>query len=50
MDVSAANDPANKYYFTLKVDGVTTYTNVWAHCADARTYFPQMDTPTKGCQ
>lgn len=50
VDVSAANDPVNKYYFTLRVDGVETHTNVWAHGADARTYFPQMDTPTQGCQ
>ena len=50
IDVSAANDPANKYYFTLSVDGVTAFTNVWAHGADARTYFPQMDTPTQDCR
>jgi len=45
VDVGAANDPVNEYYFTLEVDGVETHTNVWARGADARTYFPQMDTP-----
>ncbi|MBI2952841.1 MAG: hypothetical protein HYY30_00890 [Chloroflexi bacterium] len=49
IDVADANDPANKYYFTLSVDGVTTFTNVWAHGADARTHFPEMDTPMRSC-
>ena len=50
VDVSAARDPANKYYFTLDVEGVQTLTNVWTHGADARTYFPKMDVPTASCQ
>ena len=49
VDVSAANDPANKLYFSLAVDGVTTLTNVWSHGADARTYFPQQDVPAQSC-
>ncbi|MBI4321134.1 MAG: hypothetical protein HY675_21805 [Chloroflexi bacterium] len=49
VDVSAAIDPANKYYFTLAVDGITTHTNVWAHGADARTYFPLLDGPEGSC-
>jgi hypothetical protein len=48
--VGAAANPLNKYYFTLVVEGVQTFTNVWAHGADARTYFPIMDTPTTPCQ
>lgn len=50
VDVSAALDPANKYYFTLSVEDVHTFTNVWTHGADARTYFPKMDVPTSACQ
>ncbi|MBI4301621.1 MAG: hypothetical protein HY664_03360 [Chloroflexi bacterium] len=53
IDVSAATDPTNKYYFRLEIDRGTTFpnfTNVWAHGADARTYFPQMDTPTSTCR
>ena len=46
VDVSDARDPANKLFFFVTVDGVTTRRNVWAHAADARTYFPQQDTPT----
>jgi hypothetical protein len=43
VDVSAANDPLNRVYFWVSVDGVPTYTNVWAHGSDARTLFPQPD-------
>lgn len=47
VDVSAAKDKKNKYYFRLEVGGVTaSYSNVWAHAADARTYVPQPDVPT----
>lgn len=46
VDVSAAEDPTNKYYFAVQVDGVTTHTTIWAHGADARTYFPKRDVPT----
>ena len=40
VDVSAARDPLNRLYFWASVDGVTTYSNIWAHGADARTFFP----------
>ncbi|MDO8670412.1 MAG: hypothetical protein Q7O66_03160 [Dehalococcoidia bacterium] len=46
VDVKAATDPLNKYYFRAIVDGVTSRSNVWSHGADARTYFPQQDIPT----
>jgi hypothetical protein len=46
VDVAAARDTKNKYYFRLEVGGVTFYSNVWAHAADARTYVPQPDVPT----
>ena len=46
IDVSAARDPKHKVYFQVSVLGVTTYSNVWAHGLDARTYFPQPDVPT----
>lgn|GEM_PF-6657240 len=46
VDVSAARDPKHKVYFRVEVLGVTTYSNVWAHGVDARTYFPNPDVPT----
>ncbi len=49
VDVSAARDPANKCYFYLSVDGKQTYTNVWVHGVDARTYFPRWDRLDGGC-
>ena len=50
VDVSAARDPQNKYYFAVQADGVETHTTIWTHGADARTYFPQKDIPTRSCQ
>lgn len=49
VDVSAARDPANKYYFAVRVDGVPTHTTIWAHGADPRTYFPEKDIPASSC-
>jgi hypothetical protein len=52
VGVPAARDPANKYYFAVRVDGAPTHTTVWARGADARTYFPQRDVPARsgvGC-
>jgi len=46
VDVSAAKDPLNKYYFRVSVDGVDSRANIWSHGADARTYFPHMDVPS----
>ena len=47
VDVSAARDRKNKYYFRLEIgSGVAFFSNVWAHAADARTYVPQPDVPT----
>ena len=45
IDVVAARDPLNKYYFRVTVDGVQTYSTIWSHGEDARTYFPQPDVP-----
>jgi hypothetical protein len=50
VDVSAANDPQNKYYFWLQADGIDLRTNVWSHGSDARTYFPQKDIPSDNCR
>jgi len=50
VDVQAANDPTDKYYSTLSVDELTTFTSVWAHGADPRTYFPKMDAPEAACE
>jgi beta propeller repeat protein len=49
IDVSEARDPQNKYYFRLEVEGVETYPTIWAHGADARTYFPEADVPECRC-
>ncbi|MCL5109331.1 MAG: hypothetical protein M1401_10775 [Chloroflexi bacterium] len=46
VDVGAARNPLNKYYFWVTVDGVDSRSNVWSHGADARTYFPRQDVPT----
>jgi hypothetical protein len=45
VDISAAQNPVNKIYFWVTVDGITAYTNIWAHAIDARTIFPQQDLP-----
>ncbi len=47
VDVSAANTPGNKYFFAVKVEGAETHTIIWAHGAEARTIFPQVDVPAK---
>jgi hypothetical protein len=44
VDVSAAQDPLNRLYFWVSVDDVVTFSNVWAHGADARTFFPEPET------
>ena len=49
IDVSAASDPQNKYYFWARIEDVPTHSNVWSHGADARTYFPHMDLPLPAC-
>ncbi len=46
VDVSAAKDPARKVYFLVGVGGIDTATSVWAHAADARTYFPEQEVPS----
>ena len=43
VDISAAQDPLNRIFFWVSVDGVTTYSNIWAHGTDARTVFPVAD-------
>lgn len=49
VDVSAAKNPQNRYYFAVSVDGVVTHTTIWAHGSDPRTYFPQPDVPARSC-
>ncbi len=46
VDVSAANDPANKLNFFLTVDGYETLRNIWTHGADALTRAPGQDIPS----
>jgi YVTN family beta-propeller protein len=43
VDVSAAQDPLNKIYFWVSVDGVSAFPNIWAHGSDSPTIFPQAD-------
>lgn len=40
VDVSYAQRPEAKLYYLLRVPGVATRSTVWAHAADARTYYP----------
>ena len=49
VDVSQARDPLNKYYFRVLVEDTRTFSTIWSHGADARTYFPNPDQPTGGC-
>ena len=46
IDVSAARDPQNHVSFWVDVVGVQSYSNVWTHGSDARSYFPKQDVPT----
>ncbi len=54
IDVSAANLGAghslNVILFRNLVEGATTYSNVWVHGADHRTYFPVQDVPSQSAQ
>jgi hypothetical protein len=40
VDVSAARDPKNKLYFSVRVTGQSYRANIWVHGVDARTYMP----------
>jgi hypothetical protein len=46
VDVSAARAPPHRDYFWVTADGAPVNSNIWAHGLDARTFFPQPDTPT----
>lgn len=50
VDVAAANDSANKYYFWVAANGAELRSNVWSHGADARTIFPRKDVPAESCR
>lgn len=49
IPVARANDPWNKLYLWVEVEGVQTYPSIWSHGADARTFFPVKDEPIQGC-
>jgi hypothetical protein len=49
IPVERAADPGSKLYLWVMVEGVETYPSIWAHGADARTLFPDMDQPIQGC-
>ena len=46
VDVSAARDPKNKLYFSVRLAGGPYRANVWVHGLDARTYLPQPVHPS----
>ena len=50
VDVTAANVSPSVILFRSIAEGGTSYPNVWAHGADARTYFPVQDVPDASCQ
>ncbi len=45
VDVRAAREPGNRLTFFATVEGIPVRHNVWVHGADARTVFPQAETP-----
>jgi hypothetical protein len=45
VDVSAARDPQNKLYFTVRVANFPCRSNVWVHGVDARTFMPVQFQP-----
>ncbi|TAK32853.1 MAG: hypothetical protein EPO21_14405 [Chloroflexota bacterium] len=49
IDVSAAQDPANKYFFAVASPGLSEppHTTIWSHEAEARTIFPIQDIPAR---
>lgn len=47
VDVSAARDPRNKLYFTVRVEGFPYRSNVWVHGVDARTFMPDQYLPER---
>jgi photosystem II stability/assembly factor-like uncharacterized protein len=46
VDVSRVRNAETQLYFMVRSAGPTTATSIWAHGADARTYFPQQDVPS----
>jgi hypothetical protein len=49
-EAAASVSPGNVVLFRTVVDGQTTFSNVWSHGADARTYFPVQDVPAESCR
>ncbi|MGE5603154.1 MAG: WD40/YVTN/BNR-like repeat-containing protein [Nitrososphaerales archaeon] len=49
VPVDRAKDATNKLYLWAMAQGIKSYPTVWAHGADARTYFPAQDEPIQGC-
>jgi len=46
VDISAAREGTQKIYFMVTAGGVDTATSIWAHSADARTFFPEQQVPS----
>lgn len=49
VHVARSADPAARLYLWATVDDAETYPTIWAHGADARTFFPAKDEPVLGC-
>jgi photosystem II stability/assembly factor-like uncharacterized protein len=49
VPVDRAMDPENRLYLWVRPGGVRSYPSIWAHGADARTYYPEVDEPIRGC-
>jgi hypothetical protein len=45
IGVPASQDPRNRYYFRVTIDGVDSRSNIWSHGTDSRTNFPEPDKP-----
>jgi hypothetical protein len=48
-ETTAKDATGSTLYLWVIADGVQTYPTIWAHGADARTYFPAKDEPIQGC-
>lgn len=50
IDISPANDPANRLYFWVEVEGAPTSPNIWTHGASGLTIAPLQDLPARSCR
>jgi hypothetical protein len=51
VEVPAARDPANKYFFQARLVGGSGWpSNIWVHGFDGRTYSPYPEMPDSPCR